>query len=135
MKEGWLSVKLRKLNEDENRVLKLTARRIGKLILLVAIIKGIRWWLRANSDWLAGQIDTIQRESGVTLEQIIYASTTAGIITGIVFLIAGFMLFGLKFLEKKAFTVIVFGFIIDMVFVRLFPDILAAIVRAVTGVH
>lgn len=128
-------MKLRKLNEDENRVLKLTARRIGKLILLVAIIKGIRWWLRANSDWLAGQIDTIQRESGVTLEQIIYASTTAGIITGIVFLIAGFMLFGLKFLEKKAFTVIVFGFIIDMVFVRLFPDILAAIVRAVTGVH
>ncbi|MBE7114716.1 hypothetical protein FT641_19690 [Bacillus paranthracis] len=128
-------MKLRKLNEDENKVLKLTARRIGKLILLVAIIKGIRWWLRANSDWLAGQIDTIQRESGITLEQIIYASTTAGIITGIVFLIAGFMLFGLKFLEKKAFTVIVFGFIIDMVFVRLFPDILAAIVRAVTGVH
>ncbi|WP_460271870.1 hypothetical protein [Bacillus sp. NEAU-Y102] len=128
-------MKLRKLNEDEKRVLKLTSRRIGKLILLVAIIKGIRWWLRANSDWLAGQIDTIQRKSGITIEQIIYASTTAGIITGIVFLIAGFMLFGLKFLEKKAFTVIVFGFIIDMIFVRLFPDILAAIVRAVTGIH
>ncbi|MGN4724210.1 hypothetical protein ACTFR8_24545 [Bacillus cereus group sp. MYBK15-3] len=128
-------MKLRKLNEYEKKVLQLAAVRIGKLILLVAIIKGIRWWLRANSDWLVGQIDTIQRESGITLEQIIYASTTAGIITGIVFLIAGFMLFGLKFLEKKAFTVIVFGFIIDMIFVRLFPDILAAIVRAVTGVH
>lgn len=128
-------MKLRKLNEYEKKVLQLAAVRIGKLILLVAIIKGIRWWLRANSDWLAGQIDTIQRESGITLEQIIYASTTAGIITGVVFLIAGFMLFGLKFLEKKAFTVIVFGFIVDMIFVRLFPDILAAIVRAVTGVH
>ncbi|MBX9158770.1 hypothetical protein [Bacillus cereus] len=128
-------MKLRKLNEYEKKVLQLAAVRIGKLILLVAIIKGIRWWLRANSDWLVGQIDTIQRESGITLEQIIYAATTAGIITGIVFLIAGFMLFGLKFLEKKAFTVIVFGFIIDMIFVRLFPDILAEIVRAVTGIH
>ncbi|MFV1457513.1 hypothetical protein, partial [Bacillus mycoides] len=125
-------MKLRKLSEDEKKVLKLTARRIGELIFLVAIIKGVRWWLRANSDWLTSQVATIQRESGVTLEQIIYAATTAGFITGIVFLVAGFMLFGLKFLEKKAFTIIVFGFIIDMVFVRLFPDILAAIVRAVT---
>lgn len=128
-------MKLRKLTESEKDTLKITARRIGKLIFLFAIIKGIRWWMRENSGVIASKIDYIQNGTGLTLEKIIYNGTAYIFVLGAVSMIAGFAIWGFKFLEKKAFTVILFGFIIDIIFIRMFPEIVAAMARAVMGLH
>ncbi|WP_282156240.1 hypothetical protein [Cytobacillus gottheilii] len=118
-------------NEDDKEDLRLIIKRVIKIVIAIIVIKLLRVYLIRNES-TAGLIHTFN--AAIPLEVLLKFTSIGMLFIGLVCLIFWYLIRGKEIIKNRLFSILLFIFLIDSIFIYLYPEIPAAVARAVLEV-